>query len=688
MTRRAHAMRLVAPALALAVTLSACTGSGTGPERATSATTPTSATSATSAAGVASLAEQKIGPLVRSLGIRAGADLKPVRLASGLTPPTNRWFSGLVYGATAQPVFPLPLSFGLTGGGFAVGLPEVDATDKTIMGGYRPVIQIGAGADSWKITRYDEMSVTLTGSAGGTEIGTVTIARGSPFVTFRASGRRTLTTNLPFTGSGSPWSLQAGEDRYDLTGSRGVSVSGGAVTVPDGGHVTLYPEPEGGDAAALARLAASPLRSTASSYRLSGSTATTRLAYSTDDGSPTAIAALPHQQAGLATGQHCDLGSYRSVLGTMKLCRGTALSWDTKTRPATAQLDLSGLADDQRAALRTQVDADVRALKPYPADTYFGGKALYRDAQLYTLAKQVGASSSATTLKSRIVEQLTKWADPSGCGSRTSLCFYYDRSNKGMVGLTHSFGSEQFNDHHFHYGYFLYAAGVMAADDPSLVKRWKPVMTLLAADIASPTDTGTFPQRRTFDPYSSHSWASGVSPFGDGNNQESASEAVNAWVGLGVWARAAGDPQLAAEGTWMQALESDSQLAYWTNFDTDDPVYKGFGHSITPLVWGGKRDYATWFSPEPAAALAILLIPMNPASGYLGTDPKRVATNLKEAMGTRGYRQTYGDLLLLYSALQGSSQRDAAVKQVASLTSIDDSLTRSYILAYLYALKF
>lgn len=671
------AMRATVPALALAVALSACSGSG-----------QSRGSASASGDGVASLTETKVTPLVSSIGSRDGADLKPVRLADGLTPPTNRWFSGMAYGSTAQPVFPLPLSFSLLGSGFALGLPDIKTSDRTIMGGNRPAVQIGAGADSWKITRYDKMSVTLTGSAGGTEIGTVTIARGSPFVTFRASGRRTLTTNLPFTGSGSPWSLQAGEDRYDLTGSKGVSVSGGAVTVPDGGHVTLYPEPEGGDAAALARLAASPLRSTASSYRLSGSTATTRLAYSTDDGSPTAIAALPHQQAGLATGQHCDLGSYRSVLGTMKLCRGTALSWDTKTRPATAQLDLSGLADDQRAALRTQVDADVRALKPYPADTYFGGKALYRDAQLYTLAKQVGASSSATTLKSRIVEQLTKWADPSGCGSRTSLCFYYDRSNKGMVGLTHSFGSEQFNDHHFHYGYFLYAAGVMAADDPSLVKRWKPVMTLLAADIASPTDTGTFPQRRTFDPYSSHSWASGVSPFGDGNNQESASEAVNAWVGLGVWARAAGDPQLAAEGTWMQALESDSQLAYWTNFDTDDPVYKGFGHSITPLVWGGKRDYATWFSPEPAAALAILLIPMNPASGYLGTDPKRVATNLKEAMGTRGYRQTYGDLLLLYSALQGSSQRDAAVKQVASLTSIDDSLTRSYILAYLYALKF
>ncbi len=676
-------VRAAAPALALALALSSCTGSSPTPSPSSSG----SGAATTSANGVTSLSTSKINPLVSSIGSRDGADLKPARLASGLTPPTNKWFSGMVFGATAQPVFPLPMSFGLSGTGFSFGLPVITSSDKTIMGGYRPAIQIGAGADSWQVTRYDEMSVTLTGRQAGTAIGTVTIAQGSPFITFTAAGQRRLTMNLPLAGSASPWSVQAGEDRYGLTGSEGVSVSGSTVTVPDRGHATFYVMPEGGDAAEMARLAASPLKATASSYTLAGDTATTRLAYTTENGSATGIVALPHQQVSLVSGSSCNLGTYRSVLGTLKLCQGTAMSWTTATSAATAQLDLSGLDDTRRATLRSQVDADVRDSKAYPADTYFGGKALYRDAQLYTIAKQVGATTSAATLRTRIVTQLTRWADPSGCGSRTSLCFYYDRTNKGIVGLTHSFGSEQYNDHHFHYGYFLYAAGVMAADDPSLVSRLRPVMTLLAADIASPSDSGTFPQRRNFDPYRSHSWASGTSPFADGNNQESASEAVNAWVGLGVWARAAGDDQLAGEATWMQALESASSMAYWTNFDTKDPVYKGFGHKITPLVWGGKRDYATWFSPEPAAALAILLIPMNPSSGYLGSDPARVGVNLTEALGTRGYRQTYGDLLLLYSALQGSAQRDAAIRQAPSLTSIDDSLTRSYILAYLYSLQ-
>src|SRR4029453_12070925 len=115
--------------------------------------------------------------------------------------------------------------------------------------------------------------------------------------------------------------------------------------------------------------------------------------------------------------------------------------------------------------------------------------------------------------------------------------------------MTPSFGSEEFNDHHFHYGYFLYAAGVVAADDPELTRQLAPVMNLVAADLGSTADNGLFPNRRTFDAYAGHSWASGTSPFADGNNQESSSEAVTAWTGLALWAKASGNTALETEAT-------------------------------------------------------------------------------------------------------------------------------------------
>ena len=55
------------------------------------------------------------------------AKIAPTRLADGLVPPTNRWFTGLVYGDQPQPVFPMPLSAALTDTGFAIGLPTVRA---------------------------------------------------------------------------------------------------------------------------------------------------------------------------------------------------------------------------------------------------------------------------------------------------------------------------------------------------------------------------------------------------------------------------------------------------------------------------------------------------------------------------------------------------------------------------------
>jgi len=119
-----------------------------------------------------------------------------------------------------------------------------------------------------------------------------------------------------------------------------------------------------------------------------------------------------------------------------------------------------------------------------------------------------------------------------GAPPGAARCFFYDQNNHGVVGLVATFGSDEFNDHHFHYGYFLYAAALVAMDDPNLVSEMAPVMTLLSSDIARPVASDRFPALRVYDAYASHSWASGTSPFADANNQESTSEAVAAWVGL------------------------------------------------------------------------------------------------------------------------------------------------------------
>ena len=118
------------------------------------------------------------------------AKIAPTRLADGLVPPTNRWFSGLVFGDQPQPVFPMPLSAALTDTGFALGLPNVTASEKTIMGGNNPQIQVPLGAAKMQVTAYDTLSVTSTYSdASGNALGSVKLVQGSPFVTYTAAAR-------------------------------------------------------------------------------------------------------------------------------------------------------------------------------------------------------------------------------------------------------------------------------------------------------------------------------------------------------------------------------------------------------------------------------------------------------------------------------------------------------------------
>lgn len=601
---------------------------------------------------------------------RPGKDLRPVRLAEGLVPPTNRWFSGLVFGAEPLPVYPLPLSFQLTATGFNFGLPEVQSTEKTLFGGHRPEVSVTIpGVTEWKVVAYDTVTVTVEARDGAGPVGRVTLAQGSPQVTFTAS--RPVTLDVP-----------ALPDRFVLAGSPSTATS--QLQLTTGQSVTWAALPDGVERGELLDKIR-PVTSSSLSWQVGEREVFTTIDWRTADGVPTLVATMPHQRASNTT-RDCGLGSFASVYGELQVCLTSSMTWGTPKLEAPATYDVGRLGEAERTNLAAHLEKDIQHLPPYPADTYFAGKALARDAQLLHLAKSLGRDDLAEKVRERLVPELTTWARPAGCVAGDSArCFFYDQMNRGMIGLTSTFGSDEFNDHHFHYGYFLYAAALVAQDDPSRRPDLEPIMTLLISDIARPAASEYFPAMRVYDAYASHSWASGTSPFADANNQESTSEAVAAWIGLRLWAEVSGDQALVDQATWMQSSEADAALAYWLNFNTNDPLYAPLNHSFLPLNFGGKRDFATWFSPDPEAGLAIQVLPVTPASTYLGEDRQRVATNVDDALADGSFARPYGDLLLAYWALSGPEARRQAIAQVDSVP-IDDGFSRSLLLAWLYTL--
>ncbi|CAN5420810.1 hypothetical protein BH11ACT1_BH11ACT1_22690 [soil metagenome] len=655
------------------------------------------------ASGVAAGPSDAELPKVDTAALVAGVDhaaagkLAPVRLADGLVPPTNRWFSGLVFGDQPQPVFPLPLSFALTADGFSIGLPKPVVSGKAIVGPHLPAVTVGAGATSARVSAYDAVTVTieLLDASGGV-LGRVVIAEGSPFVSFTAVKDTSLKVAVPFAaaGSGAPagsslaTATVAGA-QYAVVAPDG-AVAAGGVRLSAGQSASWYAVPDGADAsvsAALASAAVDPVVGSESTYGVNGTVARTTIGYRTAKGSPTAYVTMSHQRAGTQPERtDCGPASYPSVYGTLELCTGSTLTSWAPVVPAAGALDLKAVPKDRLDVVRTQLAADVASTPAFPSDTYFGGKALYRAATLVTLGHSLGADDVVAPLKEKVVAALREWAQPDGCTRRQARCFVYDAAAHGVIGLTPSFGSDEFNDHHFHYGYFLATAGLLAGDDKALATELAPVMNLLAQDVAAASPSDQLPQLRVFDVYAGHSWASGTAPFADGNNQESTSEAVNAWNGLGLWAKASGQDALGVEATWLASTEAASARAYWTNPDLTEPVYQGFGHKIFALAWGGKRDYATWFSGEPSAILGIQLIPMNPAARYLAGDPDRIRANVAEA-APGGYGVQFGDYLLMYLALAGPQDADKAWTTAQQLpdTAIDDGDSRAYLLAWLAA---
>lgn len=93
-----------------------------------------------------------------------------------------------------------------------------------------------------------------------------------------------------------------------------------------------------------------------------------------------------------------------------------------------------------------------------------------------------------------------------------------------------------------------------------------------------------------------HSWASGLFVFGDAKNQESTSEAVNAYYAIYLLGLAMENTYLADWGRLLLATEMRSSRKYW-HITSDSEIYEApfANNKIVGVLWSTKVDYATFF---------------------------------------------------------------------------------------------
>ena len=198
----------------------------------------------------------EIARTAHALPQRSSQPLPPMRLAGGLTPPTNRWFSGLVFGESPNPVFPLPLAFDLDQTGFGFGLPQVVASATSVVGSHQEDVTVTVpGAVDQVVSAYDDASFTLSSrDADGHELGQTVVAEGSPFIGHTATRSERLHTSVAWTMQGADhvWTATTPSGSYGLKVTDG-SVDGGDVALDAGGTATFFPIPSGHDASGSRR---------------------------------------------------------------------------------------------------------------------------------------------------------------------------------------------------------------------------------------------------------------------------------------------------------------------------------------------------------------------------------------------------------------------------------------------------
>jgi endo-1,3(4)-beta-glucanase len=610
-------------------------------------------------------------------------------LAPGLLPPTNKWFSSLAFSAQNEPIYAYPLSFEPSDTGFSFGVPPVVNSTNAIFGTHNPDVVVSmANVSKHEVSGYDDLSVQMASqNNAGSLVAQTRISHGSPyiFVTLKSSTTLTISTQgiiKPYGSTG--YEITLGGTLYGIWSKSGLSNTSGTTISYSGGTndvLALFAIAQGGNAQTFFSDAAHTITGTSVTYQSTPAKLATEYTYKTSGGS-TLFARLPFMNIGGTT----IGGTYDTILGTQVLYQGTSFT-DTSVAPQmpSSELDLSKITTAQRATLIQTLDTDSDNLTFIQTDSYYGGKELYRAAQLLQLAEQLHQTTIANSIKNKLAIRLSEWLDPNGSKQRNDLYFYYDTAYKGVVGDEPSYGSDQFNDHQFHYGYFIYAAAILGKYDPAFLHANTDAVNTLVADIASPSTTAYFPKLRVFDAYVGHSWASGNGAFTDGNNQESSSEAVNAWYGSYLWAQVTNNVALANQSRWLYGHETTAANTYYLSVPANTGSGPAYAHSSVGIVWGDKLDYSTFFSPRTQAILGIQLLPMSPGQQYLADNPAQINTNLSNAVSnSTDYESEYGDYLLMYETL---ANPQAALKNLSLVTpnDLDNGDSMTYLEAWVYS---
>lgn len=504
---------------------------------------------------------------------------------------------------------------------------------------------------------YSDGSVTVQWNSGSTPVMEATFVHGSPYAYFTAlQGSIMIRTKAADSGekgvfyqSGNSigvWTEVAGNrNNFLITGHDTTTfsnVNSAAIGVANASKrvtITLLPQVTGTPATAMTQAFAQYATQRVDKVNIN---------YAVDRNTNKVTVSHQYQYAGSAvttmvgmlplhwknSTQAVTSYKIRSARGVTKFAATNGFSY---TIPYVGVLPTlpAGIGDynlTQLKALVTEFINQGSANWNTATDTYWAGKNYSKVAELAAIARAIGMTTEADQMVNWLKAELQDWfrANTNG-GSDTTKYFAYDSNWNTLLGFDESFGAQQqLNDHHFHYGYFVRAAAEICRIDASWCSatQYGPMVELLIRDYAAGRDDAMFPYVRFFDPAYGFSWASGHANFVLGNNNESTSEAANAYGAIILYGQITGNTALTERGMYLHASSTAAYWEYWNNIDRYrgltgdyDNFDSAYPKMTTSIIWGNGHVFGTWFSGAYAHILGIQGLPLSPLVLHIGQHP-------------------------------------------------------------------
>jgi endo-1,3(4)-beta-glucanase len=360
----------------------------------------------------------------------------------------------------------------------------------------------------------------------------------------------------------------------------------------------------------------------------------------TSSGGTTFLWALPHhvqsfssEMANRATTYTIDSTTKGIMTGylTNQFILTEQLYTDLQWMPYSSNSSFQqGLFSQQALNLMQQVAVSELAQnitgQVYVPSTYTAGKAYDKFAYILYVAHEI--LKNETLAYEALVE--IQQAYSIFTTNSQPYALMYDTVFKGVTSSagqngdsTADYGSPYYNDHHFHYGYFVHSAAVIGLVDNFFNGTWvqnnKDWVNSLVRDVANPsTDDTYFPVFRMFDFYNGHSWASGLFASAAGRNEESTSEDYNFAYGMKLWGQITGDKQMEARGDLMLAIMKRSMIEY-VLMEDDNTIQPSnyIANKVAGITFENQLDHTTYFGTNLEYIQGIQMIPTTPASGLI-----------------------------------------------------------------------